>query len=130
MLNKVFDYTNYRQVVLNYIDSSKYHLVNHEDYQKYKKYTSYIFDFDYKKQKPLTHMVGYFIPTVDGKRWMPIFNNDIGRLRNKLNLELNRKYLIIQNKRLDKILECLLNIGFPLTTLNIIREYLEKIYFL
>ena len=91
MLNKVFDYTNYRQVVLNYIDSSKYHLVNHKDYQKYKNYTTYIFDFDYKKQKPLNHMVGYFIPTIDGKKWMPIFNHDDGRLRNKLNLELKRR---------------------------------------
>ena len=52
MLNKVFDYTNYRKIVLNYINSTKYHLVNHKDYQKYKNYTTYIFEFNYKKQKP------------------------------------------------------------------------------
>jgi hypothetical protein len=124
MLNKVFDYTNYRQVVLNYIDSSKYHLVNHKDYQKYKNYTTYIFDFDYKKQKPLNHMVGYFIPTIDDKKWMLIFNHDDGRLRNKLNLELKEAYCVLQERKIEKNIECLYQIGFPLTSLQIIKKYL------
>lgn len=128
MLNNPFDYTNYRQVVLNYINSSKYHLINHENYQKYKHYTTYIFEFDYKNQKPLNHMIGYFIPTIDGTKWMPIFNHDDGRLRNKLNIELKETYYIIKLRKIEKNIECLYQIGFPLTSLQIIKKYLIDNY--
>jgi hypothetical protein len=128
MINQVFDYSSYRKIVLNSINPSKYHLVNHKDYQTYKNYTKYIFEFNNKKQEPLNHMVGYYIPTIDGKKWMPIFNHDIGRLRNKLNIELKEAYYVLQERKIDKNIECLYQIGFPLTSLKIIRKYLINFY--
>ena len=69
-------------------------------------------------------MAGYFIPTIDGKKWMPIFNHDDGRLRNKLNLELKEAYCVLQEIKINKNIECLYQIGFPLTSLQIIKKYL------
>jgi hypothetical protein len=57
-----------------------------------------------------------------------IFNHDDSRLRNKLNLELKEAYYVLQERKIDKNIECLYQIGFPLTSLKIIRKYLINFY--
>ena len=117
----MIDWNNYRQIVLGGINPSKFHLVKRREIQKYKNYTKYIMDFDNNTQLPATYMVGYFLPTIDGKKWMPVFNHDYGRIRKKLHEEF---YQYTEKKRVEGILRCLYEIGVPCTALRIIKNYL------
>ena len=119
----MFDYASYRKIVLNWIDRSKYDLVPRREIHKYKNYMKYIFDFDYNMQQPANYMVGYFVSTIDGKKWMPVFDHDLGRKRNKMNKEFLEQF---EERKKSVLLMCLMKYGIPDTALRIILKYLSN----
>jgi len=119
----MFDYASYRKIVLNLIDRSMYHLVPRREIHKYKNYMKYIMEFDYKMQQPANYMVGYFVSTIDGKKWMPVFDHDIGRKRNKMNIEFLKQF---EERKKNALMTCLMKYGIPDVALRIIHKYLSN----
>lgn len=106
------NYLTYQYYVLNMLDSSKYHLVKGKDIQKYSNYTTLLFNHD-----PLLYTVGYNIPTIDGFKWVPIFNHDLAKIKNSMNKEFFSNY---HERRINALYE----VGFPLLAINRIEFYL------
>lgn len=120
----LFDWMTYRKYILNGIDSSKYNIVSWKEIDKYKHFTTYWMQYNNSKSRPESYMIGYFIPTIEGKKWMPIFDHDYGRVRNRLNQHFLNNFKNIKMRSIDKKIKCLHEIGFPITCLYIIKKYL------
>jgi hypothetical protein len=97
--------------MVNYVTYRDY-VLNKKDIKKYSNYTRLLFNRD-----PMIYMVGYNIPTIDGQRWMPIFNHVLGRIKNRMNEEFFSNY---HKRRINALHE----IGFPLLAINKIEFYL------
>ena len=89
-MNKVVDVFLYRDYVLGKIDESKYHLAYKSELPKYNNFTKFIQSCD--KKGNYIYMVGYHINTCNGIKWMPVFNHNYGKLKEKVNKELKIKY--------------------------------------
>lgn len=67
-------------------------------------------------------IIGYKIKTIDGYKFMPVFNHKLGIIRNNLNSEFHQNY----NERIKNItIGCLYwNIGLPLELCHKITFYM------
>ena len=120
----ICDVFSYRRIVISNIHTSNYHIINHNLLNRYRNYTSFIFSnrtgvhvYDYLNLNPQTHVVGYNVPTISGYYWMPVFNHQLGRLRETLNLEIKESHK-------KKIFQTLLIIGIPYVVAKIIMNYI------
>lgn len=111
------DVFSYRRIVIGNIHTSNYHIINHNVLDRYKHYTSFIQTHDNLNIIPQTHVIGYNVPTISGNYWMPVFNHQLGRLRETLNLEIKENHK-------KKIFQTLLIIGIPYVVARIIMKYL------
>ena len=69
------DYISYKNIILNSIDVDMYHLVERREIDKYMNYDKYMIEFDYLLHQPKKYIVGYFVSTIEGNIWMPVFNH-------------------------------------------------------
>ena len=104
------DVLNYRRIVIGNINTSNYH-TNHRIFNRYINYTSFI---PYLNLIPQTQVVDYNIPNISGIYWMPVFNHKLGRIKELLNIEINKK----------KIFKTLMLIGVPYITARVIMKYI------
>ena len=95
---KVVDVFLYRDYILGKIDESKYHLAYKSELPKYNNFTKFIQSQDEKGD--YIYMVGYHINTCYGTKWMPIFNHNYGKLKEKINQEIKVKYKKYERKQL------------------------------
>ena len=116
------DYISYKNIILNSIDVDMYHLVERREIDKYMNYDKYMIEFDYLLHQPKKYIVGYFVSTIEGNTWMPVFNYKKEMLRNKMHLEFAD--VIVERKK-NQIIQCLCELGIPDTALRIIRVYLS-----
>ena len=111
------DVFSYRRIIIGNIHTSDYQVINHNVIDRYKNYTSFIQSYDDLNLSPKTHVVGYNVPTISGNYWMPVFNHQLGRLRETLNFEIKESHK-------KKIFQTLLIIGIPYVVAKIIFKYI------
>lgn len=97
--------------MVNYVTYRDY-VLNMKDVKNKSIYSANMLNDD-----PMLYIVGCNIPTIDGLRWMPIFNHDLGRIKNRMNEEFFTYY---DERRINVLHE----VGFPLLAINRIEFYL------
>ena len=112
------DVWKYREIILNGISCKNHVVIPVEDVEKYKNFTKFINSHIIKNNIfiPFSFMVGYNIETIDGYKWMPVFNHQYGRDKEALNNQFLEKYKQLQIDVLKKI-------GFPSVVVRIISKY-------
>ena len=112
------DVWKYREIILNGISCKNHVVIPVEDIEKYKHFTKFINSHIIKNNIfiPFSFMVGYNIETIDGYKWMPVFNHQYGRDKEALNKQFLEKYKKLQ-------IDVLKMIGFPSVVVRIISKY-------
>ena len=112
------DVWKYRDIILNGLSNDKYVVIPAKDIENYKHFTKFIQSHTIKNNifVPSSFMVGYNIETIDGDKWMPVFNHLYGRNKDALNNQFRDKYK-------QKQILVLENIGFPAVVIRIISKY-------
>ena len=113
------DIWEYKDIILNGLSDESQIIIPIKDIEKYKYFTKFIHSHIIKSNIfiPSSYVVGYNIMTIDGFKWMPVFNQYHVTNRNILNKQFKEKCKQLQ-------LEALQNIGFPSVVVKIISEYL------
>lgn len=113
-----FDVFAYRKIILNNLCLRKnniYIIVNEQDLKK---------NITHYKIQDNEYVIGYYIKTINGLKYMPVFNHKLGRVKNNVNKEFKeiyKEYLVREKKR--KIDE-LYNIGLPLEICLLIYSFI------
>ena len=112
------DVWKYRDIILNGLSNDKYVVIPAKDIEKYKYFTKFIQSHTIENNifVPSSFMVGYNIETIDGLKWMPVFNHLYGRNKDAL----NNQFRDIYKQKQMLVLE---NIGFPSVVVRIIYKY-------
>jgi hypothetical protein len=118
----MFDVFTYREIILNLYEShvnddTKYIIINNFDSISKTVPHFLIRDNEY--------VIGYNIDTINGIKYMPVFNHNLGQIKNKMNLEfiINYKEYIIREK--NRKINALYTIGFPYELCELIYDYIN-----